>query len=347
MSKKLFISIAPLLATVAFVAMPATSQAATKCVVNLKCHWYVNSGEKGSPAAEGKAIPVLSWGTLSLSSVKAGSISCKNAILGTNENPTGGGPGVDETNNFSSADCVATGCESAGGFEGVVTAEDLPWGAELEQSTLAGKFVVRNDTRPEPPLTKGLATGTLWQSTVGAQVTTRCTFRPNQILAIGEGFEAKTVGAILIGKCELEAAEKAANSEPFESEAECEARGAAEGKAFEEGELMAQEVPRPAIDPSYAGYPESEPGRPPVLNVPNFGPGSPTEKAFVSQCNEATFPTHDQKPSLKPGTSPAKPSQVEFDSEVGTLDCGALGAGTTSGKLKSEGYEEEEVIAAY
>ena len=60
MSKKLLIGLAPVLATAAFVVMPAVAQALP--------HYYVD----GTKAAEGKLFPDLSWGTLTLATEGVG-----------------------------------------------------------------------------------------------------------------------------------------------------------------------------------------------------------------------------------------------------------------------------------
>ena len=82
---------------------------------------------------------------------------------------------------------------------------------------------------------------------------------------------------------------------------------------------------------TYTGYPTPEPGRPPVIN----------EQAVpVATC------AGEVAPKLKSGSSPAKPSALEFDSDSGKLNCKPFGEGTTTGKLKLSGYNEEEVISA-
>ena len=234
-------------------------------ITTLPAHWYQNNTRRGKAIAEGVSVPVISWGTLTLSS-GAGTVSCKTAVMGNVQNPEGGGFGTEEATSFASADCVAAGCEAASGLEMLVTAEALPWSSVLEESESAGKAVVRDRT-------------------VGERLSTHCAFRP--------GFAAQLVS-----------------------------------KEFEEKELKAQEVARGA----YTGFPAEEPGRPPVINVP----GDP-----VASCSG------ENAPRLKTGSGiGSKPSTVEYDSPgSGSLSCGAFGKGTTTGKLKTMGYGEEETIA--
>ena len=114
MSKKLIISLAPLLATAAFVVMPAVAQAAPH-------HWYKNN----VLVPEGEKVFTVSWGTLALESA-AGKVECKNVIGGYSENPIGGGAGVDAIQSFNAYECVDS-CPVV--FE--VKAEKLPWPTEL------------------------------------------------------------------------------------------------------------------------------------------------------------------------------------------------------------------------
>ena len=242
-----------------------TSIGSDETFTTLPAHWYQNGSPRGKAIAEGVSVPVISWGTLTLSS-GAGTVSCKDAVLSNVQNPEGGGFGTEEATSFASADCVAAGCEAASGLEMLVTAEALPWSSVLEESESAGKAVVRDRT-------------------VGERLSTHCAFRP--------GFAAQLVS-----------------------------------KEFEEKELKAQEVARGA----YTGFPAEEPGRPPVINVP----GDP-----VASCSG------ENAPRLKTGSGiGSKPSAIEYDSPgSGSLSCGAFGKGTTTGKLKTMGYGEEEIIA--
>ena len=109
MSKKLTISLAPLLVIAAFVVMPTVAQA--------EPHYYTN----GSKSEEGKKVPYISWGKLSLTSSKGGSpVECENAVGGYDENPTGGGAGAEATNGWAAYNCTDAECEAAGGHIGVI-----------------------------------------------------------------------------------------------------------------------------------------------------------------------------------------------------------------------------------
>jgi hypothetical protein len=96
MSKKLFISLAPLLAITAFVVAPVAAQAA-------EGHYFKNS----TLMAEGVKAPVIGWGTLTLSS-PAATVTCHNAVGGEVENPTGGTAGKGATRQFGTWECNQT-----------------------------------------------------------------------------------------------------------------------------------------------------------------------------------------------------------------------------------------------
>jgi len=101
MSKKLFIGLAPLVCIAAFVVMPTVSQAA---------EYYKNSFPSGK-LAEGEKLPVLAWGTLTLTAnlpSKAKPSSCENSSGGYAENK--GGVGIGATDNFASWNCTNEGC---------------------------------------------------------------------------------------------------------------------------------------------------------------------------------------------------------------------------------------------
>jgi hypothetical protein len=124
MSKKLLMGLAPMLATAAFVAMPAVAQATP--------HYYV----AGTKAAEGKTFPSVAWGTLTLanSNPVIQPLSCMNAVLGEYKNPTGGGAGEGVTDNFATTDCADVECPEESGLELQVHSENLPWSAILVES---------------------------------------------------------------------------------------------------------------------------------------------------------------------------------------------------------------------
>jgi len=115
MSKKLLMSLTPLLATVAFVAMPAMAQATP--------HYFTNGSEVTTPKA------VIGWGELEFKSEKKAAFNCQNVTAGDLENPGGGkgaaGAGLTEV--FAPYDCVNPECPEGSGVELQVRAEALPW----------------------------------------------------------------------------------------------------------------------------------------------------------------------------------------------------------------------------
>jgi len=146
MSKKLLIGLAPFVAIVAFVVMPAVSQAAVP-------HFYKN----GTLASEGEKIPVVSWGKLTLEPQPVGlaaNTTCENLAGGYVENPTGGGAGVGATLRFATYNCTNTECptgevEIAGHkfekeFEVVSNPEDLPWPSLLTEEV---EGVIRTESK--------------------------------------------------------------------------------------------------------------------------------------------------------------------------------------------------------
>jgi hypothetical protein len=101
MSKKLFIGLAPLMCIAAFAVMPTVSQGA---------EFYKNSFP-GGKLAEGEKLPIISWGTLTLTAnlpSKAAPSSCENSAGGFAENS--GGKGIGATDNFASWNCTNAGC---------------------------------------------------------------------------------------------------------------------------------------------------------------------------------------------------------------------------------------------
>jgi len=123
MSRKLWIGVTPLLATVAFAVLPVAAQATP--------HWFKNNVKM----AEGtKALQVLS-GKLTLKTVVGGSgeVTCQNVVGAVVENPTGEGPGKDETQSFNPYSCVASTCP----LFAEVLAEKLPWPSELEETEVS------------------------------------------------------------------------------------------------------------------------------------------------------------------------------------------------------------------
>ena len=105
MSKKLFISLAPLLATVAFVAMPTVAQAVTP-------EYYVDNNN--SPVVK---VPYVSWGKLALTNSLGGTpVSCENEVGGWVEQ----GGKNEETEGWVAYNCTDEECELAGGKIAVI-----------------------------------------------------------------------------------------------------------------------------------------------------------------------------------------------------------------------------------
>ena len=125
MRNKLLISLAPVLATAAFVVMPAVAQAAAP-------HYYA----QGVEAKAGLTYASISWGDLTLanSNHTLAPLNCENAIIGDYSNPSGGGAGEGETDNFSTTDCADTECPEEEGVEFQIHSEFLPWASKLVES---------------------------------------------------------------------------------------------------------------------------------------------------------------------------------------------------------------------
>jgi len=99
MSKKLFVSLASIAATAAFVMAPAVAQAVP--------HWYQNGCKIGEAACPGPHVATVTWGTLKNvgnAAAGGGTIECHNVAGGyvTNE---GGGAGNGLTQEFASYEC--------------------------------------------------------------------------------------------------------------------------------------------------------------------------------------------------------------------------------------------------
>jgi len=134
MRKKLFISLAPLVAVTAFVVMPAVAQAVP--------HYYVN----GTIAAPAKVVPVLSWGKLTLEPEPpvTAPTTCSNVAGAFAENPEGGGAGIGATEDFATYNCENAECPAGtieiGGkpeekvFQVISPPQDLPWPSVLTEA---------------------------------------------------------------------------------------------------------------------------------------------------------------------------------------------------------------------
>ncbi len=123
MGRKRLTGLPPVLATAAFLVMPAVAQATP--------YWYSD----GVKLPEGKTYPTLSWGTLMIFlSEKTPAWSCENVAIGDVENPTGGGAGEGETDQFATTDCAWSECPEEDGVELQAHAEGLPWPNVLVES---------------------------------------------------------------------------------------------------------------------------------------------------------------------------------------------------------------------
>jgi hypothetical protein len=150
MSKKLFTSIAPLLALAALAVMPAAAQAVTQ-------HWY----RSGAILPVATPTPIVTYGgetNLSQNS-GIGEINCIQTGGGTIENPTGGGAGIGRTDAVFFSECKAPQCEAEVKAKfgvqgrGTATTQNNPaatkepsavgWNNELEESVVAGVSSVR------------------------------------------------------------------------------------------------------------------------------------------------------------------------------------------------------------
>jgi hypothetical protein len=118
MSKKFLIGLTPLLATVAFMVIPAASQA--------EPHVYKN----GLIGAEGKKVREIAWGTLKLNNSTLGEVECHNVFAGYAENPAGGGAAKGQVQGFYPYECVDATCTTVLGGKAIhVTPGKLPWSA--------------------------------------------------------------------------------------------------------------------------------------------------------------------------------------------------------------------------
>jgi hypothetical protein len=106
--KHVFIGLAPLLAIAATAVIPAAAPAEGT-------HYYRNGIQIGA----GKKVTLVSWGTLSFTSAE-GTVTCKTAVGGYVENPTGGGAGIGVTQNFAPYECAAAECPAEARVEGII-----------------------------------------------------------------------------------------------------------------------------------------------------------------------------------------------------------------------------------
>jgi hypothetical protein len=90
-------------------------------------HFFVNGVGNGSRAPEGEAIPVISWGTLTLVNTKGGTgskLTCHDVAGGFVENPgegATGAAGIGETQTFNPYACESKACTAAATGGGAAT----------------------------------------------------------------------------------------------------------------------------------------------------------------------------------------------------------------------------------
>ncbi len=146
MSRKISMSLAPLLAIAAFVIVPTAAQA----VVG---HWFANGvklvesegvstqngvADVGNLEEEGVGLGIA-WGTLELKgetgAAAGGTIFCHNVAAGVNYNPIGAGAGKGNTETFAVFNCGGNVCKP--GEATNVAPVSLPWPTEITGTTVA------------------------------------------------------------------------------------------------------------------------------------------------------------------------------------------------------------------
>jgi hypothetical protein len=127
MSKKLFISVVPVLATIAFAMAPTSALA-------VEPTWFQNGAQITEAQGE---VPTVTWGDLSLKG--AAEINCHNDIGGTSENKLVGGVfrAFDWIYDFSAFLCTSPNITCPAGFVVAVEPRNLPWRTEI--IVVAGK----------------------------------------------------------------------------------------------------------------------------------------------------------------------------------------------------------------
>ena len=190
----------------------------------------------------------------------------------------------------------------------VVTPEDTPWWATLEEGTFNGKATIRDRTVADPPGTTGLE-GRLFGSTEGMQVTTHCAFRGAQPAVkqeaeavCGHAFPATSTATIYNPSTRTDEAVEADGFELLVIEEETACSGS--GQATEEAEVHRE---------------PSRPGHPALYDVPGVA---------VAPCNG------EVAPHLKNGTSAKAPSELIYDQNGNN---GGKSENDTSGTLACEG----------
>jgi hypothetical protein len=130
MSGKLYVAIAPLLAAVAFVALPATAQAHS--------HWY-SEGARLPFEKEGKVTktPVTIEGTVEPQHANWTPVTCSVSGTGNVWNTVLAKPGLAEIVTYELRCKSSTNCKEPLTF----ATERLPWSTELTEGTPIGVYI--------------------------------------------------------------------------------------------------------------------------------------------------------------------------------------------------------------
>jgi len=218
-------------------------------------------------------------------------------------------------------------------LESVVTSEDLPWFSELE---VAGA-VIRDRTKPAAE-SKKAKNGLEFLSTEGAQVTTHCEFRGEQLEVKAELEKDCPTGDPAGSGLPIPATSIATRYNPeTKKDEEVGADGFAAWDIDGRG-LPSGSIPAGLCGGEGLGLEELEngthsptPGAPLSINVPGYP---------VITCEG------ENAPKTSTGASGSHPSEIIFDQPAtGELECGPFGGGTTTGSLKSMGYSEGQIIS--
>jgi hypothetical protein len=152
MNKRLRIGLAPVLIISAVAALPATTQAAP--------HVYENAVKK----AEGQKLRYLGWGTLKLKNATLGAFECHHIFAGYLENPAGGSAAEGKTQAFVPYECVSTACTVFNAKGIAISAETMPWDAEViepEAGVFRQKTGFKATEKNKPPKEPGFVELTL------------------------------------------------------------------------------------------------------------------------------------------------------------------------------------------
>jgi len=322
MNKKL-ISLAPLLAIMAFAMVPAAAQAAGN---GSPTAWKLG----GKKSAVGTAVPVIAWGTLELVSA-AGTIKCKNAAYSLNTN-TAGGEARSEVVMFSTFECKASGGECT------APAEERATAFNLTPDAVPNKGVWSSENVEEGP--------------AEAEETYRAfdlSEAPNEPIKVNiECYAAgEKVGSLLfvsgktglgpVGSSTPAIVNGTSATKPSETSFD-----AKSGHLFAEAEVQLEEVVEPEVKHTL--------GSPVLKDEPGGTKFNPIIKAGCSVKSPALFPNEIVK-EVKAGSeelvlenkvNPGKNFGLATGNFKTTFKCGAPVKvpieGTTKGKVKFVGY---------